>query len=287
MAVGKKSWSGLISLILISVGFSAAQAAPEWIPYDLKLGLSARSYPVGAQAAGFFGTSVKLWGDSDNWKYGYLRGAVNLATSAVVNRAGVELQFYPISILGFSAGYDWGVRAFTPKFLNCSIFECDGRVDRRYLKVNAVAAYRRFIFAGWMRYEELKAFHTPKPFFDEVTLLVGKNSGERVVTYNPALLYSIDPTWKVGAMSLYSHALDSGGYSHLYGPVVNWTSTSFVGEPQISVIGGVGLNRSPVVQSALTAFAVLQYTIEPSLSINDLGMRSKRKVERDGEPQSQ
>ena len=256
--------------------FSVVKADPEFYPYDLKVGFNMRTYPIGAQFTGTLGGNFKLWGDSGNWKYGYLRGAVNLATSAVVNRAGLELQFFPISILGVSAGYDWGTRNYTPKYLNCTVFECNGRVDRRYLKLNAVAAYHGVIFSGLVRYEELKAFHTPKPFFDEMTLLVGKNSGERIVTYNPAVLYTLDETWKVGATSLYSHAIDTGDYSHLYGPVVNWTMANSANEPRWNAIGGVGLNRSPVVQSGWAAFAVVQYTFEPSLGIADMALRNHK-----------
>ena len=101
-----------------------AQAFDETL-WDLKVGLNARTYPIGAQAVATGGWNAKLWGDSNTWKYGYMRAALNVATSAVVNRVGGEFQFYPISILGISGGYDWGTRNITMKFLDCGMFECN------------------------------------------------------------------------------------------------------------------------------------------------------------------
>jgi hypothetical protein len=247
---------------------SHAKAFDETL-WDLKVGLNARTYPIGAQAIGTGGWNGKLWGDSNTWKYGYVRAALNLATSAVVNRVGGEVQFFPISILGVSAGYDWGTRNITMKFLDCNQFECNGRMDRKFLKINAVGAYQGVIFSFMARYENLRAPVAHKPFFDEVTLLTGRSDGENTITLNPALLYTLNETWKVGFTSLYSRAIDTGGdgYTHLYGPIANWT------EREWSIIGGVGLNRSPVVQSGYAAFFVLSYAFQPSLAISEMSMR--------------
>jgi hypothetical protein len=238
---------------------------------DSKIGFNARTYPIGAQAVGSVGGDALLWGNSSNWQYGYARLATNLATSAVVNRVGFEAQVFPISILGFSAGYDWGFRNYIPKYLDCTRYECEGRIDRKYLKANLVMAAGDFIFVGLAKYESLRGVGTTKPFFDENTLLIGQNQGERIFTLNPILLYSIDPAFKVGAMSLYSHAIDTGDYSHLYGAIVSWSKTT-----QLNAAGGVGLNRSPVVQSGWCAFLSVQYTFASSLSITDMAMRNEQ-----------
>lgn len=238
--------------------------------WDLKLGLNGRTYPIGAQVIATGGYNFRLWGDTTTWKYGYARLALNAATSAVVNRIGGEVQFFPISILGISAGYDWGVRNITMKFLNCQMFECNGRIDRKYLKANAVAAYKGVIVSFMARYENLRAPVAHKPFFDEVTLLVGRASGEDTITLNPALLYTLNDRWKVGATSLYSRAIDTGGgYTHMYGPIVNW------GLDRWNVIAGAGLNRSPVVHSGYAAFFTMSYALSPSLAIQELQMRFK------------
>ena len=238
------------------------------------MGFNSRTYPVGAQILGSGGYDRLLWDRSDDakgkWKYGFVRAAANLATSAVVNRAGLELQLYPVSFLGFSTGYDWGVRNFTPRFLNCIEFECNGRIDRRYLRGNLFLGHGDFVFAGMFRFEELHSFNSAKPFFDEMTLLTGKADGERVLTWNPAAFYRVNDRWKVGAMSLYSRALDAGRDSHLFGPIVAYAKDS-----RLNIIGGAGLNRSPVVHSGWCGFAVISYALSPSLSITERQLRSE------------
>ena len=240
--------------------------------WDSKLGFNFRSYPLGAQATATLGYDFLLWDRSTSpktvWHYGYLRGALNFATSAVVNRVGFELQAFPISIFGISVGYDWGLRNYTPKWLDCQTYECNGRIDRKFIKGNLFGAYHSLVFAGTVRYEELRAYHTSKQFFDETTLLVGRNAGEHLLTLNPVLVYAIDDVWKAGAMSLYSRAMDTGDFSHLYGPLVTWTHDSI-----LTVAGGVGLNRSPVVQSGWAAFLVVSYNLQPSLAISEVASR--------------
>ncbi|MBC7397075.1 MAG: hypothetical protein H7333_06495 [Bdellovibrionales bacterium] len=259
----------IVCLTLFSFWFTPIVQATEPLA-DLKTSFSARTYPIGAQFAASPGIALPIWGDTSTWKYGYARLGLNLASSLVVNRAGVEIQVNPISILGLSAGYDTGVRNITPKYLDCSLYECNHRLDRKYLKMLLLGASHGVILSVMGRYEELRAYGSRKPFFDEMTLLVGSSTGENVLTWNPALLYVLNENWKLGATSLYSHALDTGDYSHLYGPVGSYTVS-----PQFNILGGGGLNRSPVVHSGWAAFFVLQYTVEPSLSIVDLPLRKK------------
>ena len=230
---------------------------------DLKLNLNGRTYPIGPQFVGALGLGYPLWGDTQTWKYGYVRGGLSLATSAVVNRVGVEFQVFPISIAGVTFGYDSGIRNFVPKWLDCNIFECTGRVDRKYVRFSLVGAYSGFSMLLTGRYEEIRGFNSAKPLFDEVTLLFGRQSGEHIFTFNPVVLYKVADHTSVGFASLYNHALDSGTHSHLYGP-----------EPQWNYLLGLGLNSSSLVHSAICGFFLLQYNIKPSLGVVDLALRN-------------
>jgi hypothetical protein len=251
--------------VLVSPSFAFAQL----LATDAKLGFYSRTYPVGAQIGGTGGLDVLLWGDPSSWKYGFARLGLNLNTSAVINRGGFEIQLNPISIVSLSAGYDWGVRNFTPKFVDCSVYECRGRLDRKFVKTTVVGAYQKFVFSFLARYEELRDPDTTKPFFDEVTLLSGDSSGQAVVTLNPALLYTVNEQLKVGGTSLLSKTVGTDRFTHLWGPVASYQS-----RPDLSFLGGIGLNRSPLVHSGWAAFLVLQYTLKPSLNIVDLPLRA-------------
>ncbi len=246
-----------------------AVAADLQIRPDLKVGLNGRTYPVGAQIAVLPGASQLLWGDPQDWKYGYVRAGLNLYTSAVVNRAGIELQFFPISILGVSVGYDSGTRNFIPKWLDCDRYACTGRVDRRYARLNLFGAVKKVSFSLMAKLEELKGFQSvQKPLFDEMSLLAVQMGGESTLTYSPAILYRLDEKTQVGFASLYARSFTTPGYSHLYGPVVNYNP-----EPKFNALVGLGLNSGPVAHSAICGFFMLTYNIEPSLAVTDLALR--------------
>jgi len=240
------------------------------LAWDAKGSLNGRSYPIGIQAVVSLGLGAPVWGRTDTWKYGFVRLGVNAATSAVVNRIGIEAQIHPVSILGFSAGYDTGERSFSPRFLDCANFECLGRVDRAYVKAQAIGAAGPVIFGIQARSEVLRSYESSRPFYDELTLTIGRPSGERVLTLNPILLYRLDDRWSAGGISFYSHALDTGGRSHLFGPIASYSR-----DDHWTLAGGFGLNSSPVVPSALALFFTLQRTFEPSLQITDLRIRKK------------
>ncbi len=266
----------LIAIMRILIGFTALflffspppAFASVFVP-DLRVGLLGRSYPVGAQLVGSAGLGARIWGRTDQWKYGYARLAFNGATSVVVNRAGVEVQLFPVSILGVSAGYESGVRNFRPRFLDCNAVECEGRVDRAYLRGQLFFGVKGVVLNWNVRYEQLRAYRSERPFFDEMTLLRGRSAGEVVIQHNPILLYRVSPEWKVGATSLYSRALDSGGYSHMYGPLVAWSDPV-----KWSVAGGIGINQSPLFAPGFTVFFMAQMAIAPSLQISDLAFRN-------------
>ena len=137
-------------------------------------------------------------------------------------------------------------------------------------KAQLVAAYKGFVVNVMGRYEELRAPDGFRPFFDEVTLLSGRFSGQPVFTLNPALLYTLDETWKLGATTLLSRSIGTEDFSNLWGPIA-----SFQAKPEVSILGGIGLNRSPFVQSGWSAFLVIQYTLKASLSIIDLPLRDE------------
>lgn len=236
---------------------------------DARASFNGRTYPVGAQIVGNLGVSYPLWGDTTNWKYGYVRLGANIMTSAIVNRAGLEFQFFPISIFGITLSYDTGVRNFVPRWLDCNVYECTGRVDRKHVRGTFVAAHSGFAMMLMARFEELRGFGSGKPVFDETSLVIGQRSGERIFTFNPVVLYKVSEKTQVGFASLFSHALDTGGSTHLYGPVVNLNP-----KPKFNALLGAGMVSSTLVHSAICGFFLLQYNIKPSLAVVDLALRN-------------
>ncbi len=271
----------LIFLVIAAcLGAEFVQAAPktnaDQTRWDQRAAALGRSYPIGVQAAYSLGYNVKLWQDDrsiddpkHSWKYGYFRLATNMATSAVINRIGLEAQWFPISIFGISLGHDWGLRHFKPPFAECKIYECMGLVKRAYLRGQFVAAASGWVLSIQSRYDQLthQGFNSTR-FFDEMTLLNSQTPRERVFTFNPVLLYTLTDRYRVGMISLFSHGIDSGDTSHLWGPV---TQISF--NTRTSMILGAGQNSATSIHSALGVFVMLNHVIQPSMAIQDLKIK--------------
>jgi hypothetical protein len=262
-------------LLAMGIGMmSSSVGATPFSPIsDLRLGLNGRTYPVGIQLAGSAGWGQAFWGQAGqkvengkpNWKYGYARLALNGATSAVVNRVGAEFQLFPVSIFGLGVGWDVGSRNFVPPRVDCSAIDCNGAMTRTYLRMMTFLGAGDFILSLTGRYEELRAPDSKRGrFFDEMTLVTGNSSGESVLTWTPILLYKLNEAWQVGGAWLYSRAIQSGGDSSLYGPVVGYRSNHV-----FSAVAGVGLNRSPVVPSGIAGFFVLQWMLKAGVGIVD------------------
>lgn len=268
-------WAKLLGCLIFFGSGSLAQASDlgSDLAWDARAGFNGRTYPIGAQVVGTLGVAYPIWGKwreplpngKVNWQHGYVRLVANGATSVVVNRMGFEFQFFPVSILGFSVGQDWGVRNFVPKVVNCEGITCDGFVTRRYLRWISVGAVGKFVWNIAGRYEELRAPEASQPrFWDEMTLVTGASSGERVLTWLPVVLYQLNDRWQAGGAALYSHAIDTGGDSLMYGPVVGYRTG-----PDFTAIVGLGPIHSPQAKAGFTGFFTLQWMLKGGISIMD------------------
>lgn len=252
------------------------QELPTGMLTDIKLSVVGRSYPIGAMALGQFGVAKRIWEVSSSlqgptaWQYGYVRAALNVGTSGVVNRIGPEFQFFPISVFGISVGYDVGTRWFKPKWVDCNTYTCWGRIDRPYLRAQAFAAVQNIVFSMNARLDRTKTFSNQSQFFDEMAVLTGKASGEKVLTLNPALLYRIHQEWGLGYTSILTQALESHHLAHMYGLI-----TQVQLKPETSLVVGLGQNRSPLVPTAWNIFMMYQYTLKAGEPITDLALRAR------------
>ncbi len=134
----------LIGVIGMSGLSSFCGAAEEG--WDAQAGLSLRNYPLGASVSGTVGYGYELWRSSSEsggpeWKYGYIRPSVKLQSSGVVNGATAEVEVFPISIFGFALGQNLSGRNLKPSDdFDCLTTHCGGRLQRSYLRTQAIAA---------------------------------------------------------------------------------------------------------------------------------------------------
>lgn len=266
-------WGFLFGFCSFLWSSGAVRAESGW-DLDSRLAVVGRTYPAGAMLVGNLGVGKRIWGTQEKegpkaWQYGYIRGVLNGATSFVVNRIGPEIQFFPISIFGLSVGHDWGVRWFRPKWASCNEIECWGRIDRTYVRLQTMAAVKNVVISFNSRLERSRTFGVKSFLFDEMTVMSGLASGERILTLNPAILYRIKPKIAVGYTSILARAIDSGNSSHLFGPIVQIQKNL-----HSSWVVGLGQNRSNLVHPAFSGFFMYHYTFNPGEPIVDLPLKS-------------
>ncbi len=107
--------------------------------FDLSLGTSFRSYPaIGAEINAEAGFNQLLWGEVDKEKpfYGFIRPALSLSSSVVVNNYDARIEFNPISFVSFVRGYKHVTSKFDEfSFYECRKVRCTGDMKRDYSKL--------------------------------------------------------------------------------------------------------------------------------------------------------
>jgi hypothetical protein len=229
--------------------------------FDLSLGSMARSYPAGALGVATAGYSKKIY-DEGAWKYGYARAAVNAGTIGVVNRVGGELQFAPISILLLGVGQDFTFRAFRPGFVDCTSFQCVGPTQRRFIRGHFVIAIKRVSFLLQWRYERVRSLGGVTEFFDEMTVVRGRSSGETMLSFLSAALVRTTQELSLGVAGLTTRAIQSRNSSLMLGPAGTYRFTSGA-----SLLVGFGVSRSPFIDPGFSAFSQIQFPLYPGPSI--------------------
>ncbi|MFG1482490.1 hypothetical protein ABMA79_12810 [Halobacteriovorax sp. HFRX-2_2] len=127
----------LLCLCLITFNIQAT--------YDLSATAGYRSYILGAAARVDAGISQEMWRYNDQI-YGFIRESAYFNTSGTINSVGGRIDFFPISILGFTAGTEqvWRSSKELSTF-DCETQICDADGTRSYLRVENVLAYKKLV----------------------------------------------------------------------------------------------------------------------------------------------
>lgn len=129
----------LISLFIL-FSFSAYG---EW---DFKVEQLLRSFPTGFYVKSNIGYSKKIWKGEEDYLYGYIRPALNLQTSAVVNVANAHIDFNPISFVNLYAGSSYTNRNISKiSNFDCEQVSCRGRLKRTYYGARVALALKKFV----------------------------------------------------------------------------------------------------------------------------------------------
>lgn len=151
--------------------------------FDLNGGIQGRTLPsLGAELYADSGYNFVFWGKKDEPKdvlYGLIRPSVSLGTSGVINSAKGELEFFPISILGFAVGRQYLNSNFEFPFLECQEVTCTGEFIRNYVETKMVLGFKGWIVMGGYKVDTLRSPNKTEPMADWRNVIVGE-PGEEV-----------------------------------------------------------------------------------------------------------
>lgn len=158
-----------------------------------------RTFPVGFFTSGTFGESKKIWGnENEKIKYGFLRASTTLQSSVVVNSAMAQVDFYPISFIGFYAGKDYTYRDFDVFTFDCTKIQCRGSLDRNYVGSRMVLGYKNIFAMGEFRSISESVKNSDKLFADERATLIGGAGHDTLHRYDFVLGYKLNEQYTAG-----------------------------------------------------------------------------------------
>lgn len=166
---------------LVLLFFIPAWAAPQ--NFDLTGGFQGRTLPaLGAEAYVDSGYNHLLWGEKKNskdFKYGLIRPSLGARTSGVINTIQGKIEFFPISILGFSAGRQFTHSNYDFTFFNCEVVVCQGEFVRNFVETKMVLGYAGWVVVGSYKVDTLRSPSNNRPMADWRNVIVGE-PGEEV-----------------------------------------------------------------------------------------------------------
>jgi hypothetical protein len=187
-------------IILISLSVSSVNAQ---VDYDVKA--VTRTYPVALSFIGTLGYGYKFWGSDSGPLYGYIRPSVYGQTSGVINGAGAQLDFFPVSFLGFYTGAKV-IKRSTDDLgsYNCAATICNGTVNRNYFGFKLGLAFKgAFLFVDGKK-ESAKVKDRVGVFAEETSTLLGQSGGDDLTQVTTIIGYELTKTLSIGALVQHS-----------------------------------------------------------------------------------
>ena len=176
----------------------------SWAKFDLTGGIQGRTLPaLGAELYAESGYNQLLWGKKNEPKdilYGLIRPSVQLTSSAVINAAKAEVELFPLSIIGFSAGSQIIHSNFDFPFFDCDIVDCDGEFRRNFVEAKMVLGAKGFIALGNYKIDTLTGNDSSKPMADWRNVIVGNKKRDTQIE-KKLLLGKVFGTQMVGFLS--------------------------------------------------------------------------------------
>ncbi len=188
---------------LISVFILLNASAFANVDYNIKA--VTRSYPVALSFIGTLGYGQKLWGSESGPMYGYVRPSAYVQTSGVINGAGVQLDFFPVSFFGFYGGSK-KIKRSTDDLgsYNCSTTICNGTMSRNYIGSKLGLALKNFFLFVDGKKEDVEVDDRLGVFAEETGTLLGQSGGDKLTQITGISGFELSDTFSLGVLIQHS-----------------------------------------------------------------------------------
>jgi hypothetical protein len=198
-------------LLYFIISMSSAQAV-----YDYSSHFITRSFPIAMVLRNNVGTGYKFWEGGHKALYGYVRAGANLDTSAVVNTVGGQIDLFPISFLGFSAGSTRTYRNFDPIQFDCEKIECRGDVKRNFVAAKMGLAFGPvYLMAHGERFQQELANPTGRQFADEQTSLIARAEGDELERLSATLGFNLSDGYSIAGHFVHQEMIENKNISQM------------------------------------------------------------------------
>jgi hypothetical protein len=186
--------------------------------WDLSFEQLVRTFPTGLYLKSTAGYTQKFWQGDKPFMYGYIRPAVSLQTSAVVNVAKAHIDFNPISFVNFTVGKAYTNRNISEiSNFNCNEVICRGELSRAFYGVRTALSFKKVIFLAGVKWTRV---YLKEPsllgFADELSSLIASPGNDLLIQQTILLGYQLTPKLMLGYLGQYNRMKNTGLESKMH-----------------------------------------------------------------------
>ncbi len=229
---------------------------------DYHLGFGLLTLPFGSALYGEAGYGLKVWGEHTgpgDIQFGYVRPALRVQSSGVVNHVDAMVDLFPISIFGVTLGISDNSRATDSPEVDCQTAACRGNLLREYARAKLLGGYKDLFGIIRVRYESITPSVQNIPFVDESNVIEGLPGGDQEFSEDFNLGYRVNPKWMVGVYTSWARMVGTGSENNMQDLYVGYRYGKFQG------FLGAGVYASSFEARSFSSYLIVEWTGLPSI----------------------
>lgn len=163
--------------------------------WDLSFEQLVRTFPTGLYLKSTAGFTQKFWQGDKPFMYGYIRPAISLQTSGVVNVAKAHIDFNPISFVNFTLGKTYTNRNISEiSNFNCSQVICRGELKRTFYGMRTALSFKKMVLMAGVKWTRVYLSEASTlSFADELSSTIASPGNDLLIQKTFLLGYQVSP----------------------------------------------------------------------------------------------